>query len=353
MFKRKTQEIINKNIISSGRKNSEREKIIEIKDIVVSFPLKEGELVALDRVSLDVYRGETLGIVGESGCGKSTLGFTMLNFVQSPGRIINGKVLFHGENLLEKPKNEIRKIRGKSISMIFQDPMTSLNPLMRVDRHIMETLKIHQKIDKKKAKEKAVYLLEKLGIAKERIFDYPHQLSGGMRQRVMIGIGLILNAEVIIADEPTTSLDVIVEAQFIDLLKQLKDEFGLTLILITHNMGIVAQISDRIVVMYGGKIMEVGETNVLFTSPLHPYTEGLLHSIPSTKLEEESLISMPGFPPDLLNPPSGCRFSPRCRYAFKRCFSETPPVYQMGERFVSCFRYEQQLKKIHSSYITD
>jgi len=346
MIQRKIQKNQTKPVGTNKKNNTYRKKIIEIKDLVVSFPLREGELVALDHVSLDVYTGETLGIVGESGCGKSTLGFSMLNFVQSPGRITGGKVLFQGQNLLKKSEKEMRKIRGKRISMIFQDPMTSLNPLIRVDRHITETLKVHQKIDKKEARHKTAHLLERLGIAEERIFDYPHQLSGGMRQRVMIGIGLVMNAEVIIADEPTTSLDVIVEAQFIDLLKQLKDEFGLTLVLITHNMGIVAQISDRIAVMYGGKVMEVSETGQLFSTPLHPYTEGLLHSIPSTRLEEETLISMPGFPPDLLNPPPGCRFSPRCRYAFNRCSSEIPPVYELEGRLVSCFRYEDKGEKV-------
>ena len=224
--------------------------------------------------------------------------------------------------------------------MIFQDPMTSLNPLMRIDRHIIETIKKHEKdVDNNTARERAAFLLDKLGIIRQRLFDYPHQLSGGMRQRVMIGIGLALNAELLIADEPTTSLDVIVEAQFLDQLKQLKEEFGLTLILITHNMGIVAQISDRIAVMYGGKIMEVSEAKSLFSRPLHPYTEGLLNSIPNIKLDDDSLESMPGFPPDLLNPPKGCRFSPRCRYAFDRCFEETPHLYYYDSSLVCCFKY--------------
>lgn len=317
-----------------------KEKIIQIRGLEVIFPTREGDVLALDDVSLDIYKGETLGLVGESGCGKTTLGFTILNVVQSPGRIRKGRVLFHDGNLLKKPHGEMRDIRGKRISMIFQDPMTSLNPLMRIDHHIMETIKRHEKgVNTRSARERAAYLLDILGIIRDRLFDYPHQLSGGMRQRVMIGIGLALNAEVLIADEPTTSLDVIVEAQFLDLLKKLKEEFGLTIILITHNMGIVAQITDRIAVMYGGKIMEISESRLLFKSPLHPYTEGLLNSIPNIKMDDDRLVSMKGFPPDLLNPPRGCRFSPRCPYAFERCYIETPPLYNYQNRLVSCFKY--------------
>ncbi|MFW6139071.1 MAG: ABC transporter ATP-binding protein, partial [Spirochaetota bacterium] len=209
-----------------------------------------------------------------------------------------------------------------------------------IDRHIIETIKKHRRgVTTRQARERAARLMDRLGIIKERLYDYPHQLSGGMRQRVMIGIGLALDAEVLIADEPTTSLDVIVEAQFIDQLKQLKNELGLTLILITHNMGLVAEISDRISVMYGGKLMEVSEAAPLFHNPLHPYTEGLLHSIPHIKLEGDQLESMPGFPPDLMNPPPGCRFSPRCKYAFERCFSQEVPMYSLEGRQVRCFKY--------------
>lgn len=323
--------------------STSREKIIQVRDLEVVFPTRDGKVKALENISLDIYKGETLGIVGESGCGKSTLGFSLLNAVPTPGTITNGEILFHNENIIKKPSREIRKLRGKSISMIFQDPMTSLNPLMRIDRHLIETIKTHEKgITKKEATRRAASLLDKLGIIRERLYDFPHQLSGGMRQRVMIGIGLSLNAEVLIADEPTTSLDVIVEAQFIDLLKQLKDEFSLTLILITHNMGIVAQISDRIAVMYGGHLMEVSNAEKLFKKPLHPYTEGLLHSIPNIKLEGDTLEAMSGFPPDLLNPPSGCRFSPRCKYAFKRCTREQVPLYEKDGRVVRCFLYAER-----------
>jgi len=327
-----------------NRQSLDKKKtIIKIKNLEVTFPIRQGNVVALDDINLEIYQGETLGIVGESGCGKSTLGFSLLNSIQSPGKITKGEIYFHNENILNKSKREIQRIRGKRISMIFQDPMTSLNPLLRIDKHIIETIRKHEKdVSKNQALKRAVYLLDKLGIVRERLFDYPHQLSGGMRQRVMIGIGLALNAEVLIADEPTTSLDVIVEAQFLDLLNQLKIEFGITLILITHNMGIVAEISDRVVVMYGGKIMEVGESRLIFKDPLHPYTQGLLKSIPNISLDDNYLEPMPGFPPDLLNPPKGCRFAPRCKYATERCHSESPPVFSYKGRLVSCFLYENK-----------
>jgi oligopeptide/dipeptide ABC transporter ATP-binding protein len=318
----------------------QKKVIIQIRNLDVVFPIRQGNVKALDDISLDIYRGETLGLVGESGCGKSTLGFAILNSVQNPGRITRGTILFNDEDITRKKKKELRRIRGKKISMIFQDPMTSLNPLMRIDRHIIETIKKHERdISTKEARERAIQLLDKLGIIQQRLFDYPHQLSGGMRQRVMIGIGLTLNAEVLIADEPTTSLDVIVEAQFIDLLRDLQREFGLTLMLITHNMGIVAEISDRIAVMYGGQIMEISDATSLFHRPLHPYTEGLLHSIPNIQLEGKQLESMPGFPADLLNPPEGCRFSPRCKYVFDRCGREVVPLYSIENRRVRCFNY--------------
>lgn len=327
---------------AAAREQKQSKKILEIKDLSVVFPVRQGAVTALEDIELDIYRGETLGIVGESGSGKSTLAFSILRAIQKPGRIVRGKVLFHGKDLLSASNREMNNIRGKRISMIFQDPMTSLNPLMRIDRHIIETIRVHEReVRTRQARARASNLLKKLGISEQRLFDYPHSLSGGMRQRVMIGIGLSLNAELLIADEPTTSLDVIVEAQFIDLLKDLKKEFGLTLLLITHNMGIVAQISDRIAVMYGARLVEVSPSTRLFENPLHPYTEGLLRSVPNIRMEEEKLESMPGFPPDLLNPSSTCRFAPRCKYAFERCFREMPPLYRRGERLAACFKYAE------------
>lgn len=282
-------------------------------------------------------KGETLGLVGESGCGKSTLGFSILRLIPPPGTIVGGKIIFEGSDLTAKSEGEMRKIRGKRISMIFQDPMTSLNPLMKIGDHLTETITTHMNIAKEEAVEKAKVLLSNLGILPERINDYPHQFSGGMRQRVVIGLALALDPDLVIADEPTTSLDVIVEAQILELLKKMKKDYNLTLILITHNIGIVAEMADHMAVMYAGKIVELSDTLSLFDKPLHPYTKALLESVPNIKLSEQTLKSIPGMPPDLLSPPKGCRFNPRCPHAFKKCFGLEPELVQIGkDRFVAC-----------------
>lgn len=286
-------------------------------------------------------KGETLGLVGESGCGKSTLGFSILRLVPPPGRIVGGKIIFEGSDLTAKSESEMRKIRGKSISMIFQDPMTSLNPLMKIGDHLTETITTHMNITKEEAVEKTKVLLSKLGILPERINDYPHQFSGGMRQRVGIGLALALDPDLVIADEPTTSLDVIVEAQILELLKKMKKVYNLTLILITHNIGIVAEMADHMAVMYAGKIVELSDALSLFDKPLHPYTKALLESVPNIKLSDQTLESIPGMPPDLLSPPKGCRFNPRCPHAFKKCFEIEPELVQVGkDRFVACHLQE-------------
>ena len=286
-------------------------------------------------------RGETLGLVGESGCGKSTLGFSILKLIPPPGRIVGGKIIFDGSDLTAKSESEMRQIRGKRISMIFQDPMTSLNPLMKIGDHLTETITTHMNITKKEAVEKAKVLLNSLGILPERFNDYPHHFSGGMRQRVGIGLALALDPDLIIADEPTTSLDVIVEAQILELLKKLKKAYNLTLILVTHNIGIVAEMADHIAVMYAGKIVEFSDTLSLFDKPLHPYTQALLESVPNIKLSEQTLESIPGMPPDLLSPPKGCRFNPRCPHAFKKCLEIEPELVQVGkDRFVACHLQE-------------
>ncbi len=282
-------------------------------------------------------RGETLGVVGESGCGKSTLGFSILRLIPPPGRIVGGKIVFEGSDLTAKSEGEMREIRGKRISMIFQDPMTSLNPLMKIGDHLTETITTHMNITRKEAMEKAKTLLYNLGILPERINDYPHQFSGGMRQRVVIGLALVLDPDIVIADEPTTSLDVIVEAQILELLKELRKAYNLTLVLITHNIGIVAEMADNVAVMYAGKIVELSDALSLFDKPLHPYTKALLKSIPNIKLSEQILESIPGMPPDLASPPKGCRFNPRCPRAFKKCFEIEPELVQVGkDRFVAC-----------------
>ena len=315
--------------------------LLEIKDLQVQYPVRTGTVRGVDHVSLYVYEGETLGLVGESACGKSTLGRAILRLVSEPGEIVGGQILFKNKDLLAEKESDMARIRGKNISMIFQDPMTSLNPLQRIDDHFVETIRTHEKgASKTGMLERVRMLFGNLGIQPERLTDYPHQLSGGMRQRVMIGLALILNSDLVIADEPTTSLDVIVEAQILDLLKALKQDFDMTLILISHNLGIVAELADRLAVMYAGKMVEVAPAVALFDEPLHPYTQGLLASVPNIRLEDEELRTMTGAPPDLIHPPSGCRFHPRCAHEMERCRHEEPPYQQIrDEHWTACWLY--------------
>ena len=314
--------------------------ILELEDLTVHFPINIGTVRAVQDVSLKLEQGEVMGLVGESGCGKSTLGFSILRLLRPPGRIVKGKILYHGQDIVQMSEKEILALRGNKIAMIFQDPLTSLNPLFRIDQQFIETLFTHEKgIKKSAAFGRAEGVLESLGISSERLLEYPHQMSGGMRQRIMIGMGLILNPDLLIADEPTTSLDVIVEAQFLDLLDDLRKQFNLTIILITHNLGNVAQLADRITVMYGGNLMEVGQAGAIFDNPLHPYTQGLLSSIPNIKLEQPKLETMPGSPPDLVTPPTGCVFHPRCPRAMDICKNEKPKTTEKDSRLVSCWLY--------------
>jgi len=316
------------------------ENILEIENLSVHFPINIGTVRAVNRVSLKIKQGEVMGLVGESGCGKSTLGFSILRLLRPPGKIVEGKIVYHGKDIVKMNQHELLSLRGKKIAMIFQDPLTSLNPLFRIDQQFIETLETHEKgIGRKEAFKRAESMLESLGIAPERLLEYPHQMSGGMRQRIMIGMGLILNPDFLIADEPTTALDVIVEAQFLDLLNDLRKQFNLTIILITHNLGNVAQLADRITVMYGGSIAEVGAANEIFEEPLHPYTQGLLASIPNIKLDQPKLETMPGSPPDLVDPPAGCVFHPRCPRAMDVCRNERPEMIAKNGHLVSCWLY--------------
>jgi oligopeptide/dipeptide ABC transporter ATP-binding protein len=314
--------------------------ILEIEDLAVHFPINIGTVRAVEGVSLNLEQGEVMGLVGETGCGKSTLGFSILRLLRPPGRIVRGRILYHGQDIVQMTEKEILSLRGSRITMIFQDPLTSLNPLFRIDEQFIETLLTHEKgLDRRPAFNRAEKMLESLGISPERLLEYPHQMSGGMRQRIMIGMGLILNPDLLIADEPTTSLDVIVEAQFLDLLNDLRGQYDLTILLITHNLGIVAQLADRITVMYGGTIAEIGPAEEIFEDALHPYTQGLLSSIPNIKLDKPKLATMPGSPPDLVNPPPGCVFHPRCPHTKDMCRHEIPEVFQKDDRLVKCWLY--------------
>ena len=316
--------------------------ILEVKNISIDYPISIGTVAAVRNVSFSLEKGEALGIVGESGCGKSTLGLSFLRLLRPPGRIVNGDVLYHGKNIIDMNQKELLNLRGQNIAMVFQNPLTSLDPLYSIEDQFYETMKEHEpKITRKEASKRAGDVLESLSIDKDRLYEYPHQLSGGMRQRIMIGLGLILNPDLVIADEPTTSLDVIVEAGFIDLLARLRKDFNLSIILISHNLGLVAEMADRIMVMYGGKIMELGTAQEIFSTPLHPYTEGLIGCVPNIKLDQENLVSMPGTPPDLVNPPKGCRFSPRCPKAMDICHEQEPELikHKNGQQ-VACWLYK-------------
>jgi len=314
--------------------------ILEIENLHVHFPIHIGTVRAVENVTLDLNQGEVMGLVGESGCGKSTLGFSILKLLRPPGIIAEGQIRYHGDNIVKMNEKKLLDIRGKRIAMIFQDPLTSLNPLFRIGDQFVETIQTHENgVSKKEALERAGDMLKRLGIAPDRLYEYPHQMSGGMRQRIMIGIALVLNPDLLIADEPTTALDVIVEAQFLDLLNELREQFNLTILLISHNIGIVAQMADRVTVMYGGRLAETGSVEAVFADPKHPYTQGLLTSIPNIKLDQPELHTMPGAPPDLVTPPSGCVFHPRCPRVMNKCRREIPPSFNDKGHLAACWLY--------------
>lgn len=319
------------------------ESLYSIKNLSVDFHTRLGILGAVDDVSLEIKHGEVLGLVGESGCGKSTLGKALMRMIPEPGEVTATKLEFDDIDIINLPESEMRELRGSRISMVFQDPMTSLNPVQKLVDHVTETIQAHQSyVSKEEARERAADLVDRLGISANRLDDYPHQLSGGMRQRAMIGLALALRADLVIADEATTSLDVIVEAQFLDLLKELRDEFDLTIVLITHNIGIVAELADRIAVMYAGRIVEIGDCNSCFAHPKHPYSEGLLNAVPNIKLADDELYKMPGSPPDLINPPKGCRFHPRCPKVMDVCRELDPSLNHIEPNWrVNCWLYQK------------
>jgi peptide/nickel transport system ATP-binding protein len=321
--------------------------LYSIRNLTVEYRTRAGSVEAVDDVSLDIRRGEILGLVGESGCGKSTLGKGLMRLHTGPAQITAGELWFDGRDLMKLSPREMTEIRGAEIGMVFQDPMTSLNPVQRILEHLTETIHTHEpEVSNAEARVRAEELIERLGIRRDRIMDYPHQMSGGMRQRVMISLALSLKALLVIADEPTTSLDVIVEAKFLDLLKELQKEFGLTILLITHNIGVVAEISDRVAVMYAAKLVEVGEVNDVFAHPKHPYTQGLLRSVPNIKLDSGELYKMAGAPPDLTHPPSGCRFHPRCPFVMDICRDKIPPLEVIeGGQLAACWLYSSVMSK--------
>src|SRR5213075_2055177 len=304
------------------------ETLLDVDDLHVHFATEDGVVRAVDGVSFELERGKVLGIVGESGSGKSVTAMTILGLTRGVNAHFEGRVEYRGEDLLTKSEAELRRFRGNEIAMIFQDPMTSMNPVYRVGAQIAEAIQTHEDIDKRTARNRAVQLLRQVGIPhpQERVDDYPHQFSGGMRQRAMIAMALANNPDVLIADEPTTALDVTIQAQIIELIDRLKDEFNSAVILITHDLGVVAEIADDIAVMYAGRIVEYGSKRQIFYDPQHPYTWGLLGSIPRLDQEKpERLHSISGAPPSLINPPRGCKFRPRCPHAFSKC-TEHPPL---------------------------
>ncbi|MBI4249052.1 MAG: ABC transporter ATP-binding protein [Elusimicrobia bacterium] len=314
--------------------------ILSVQGLKTYFTTEAGVIHAVDDLSYDLKAGETLAIVGESGCGKSVHALSILRLLpEPPAKIIAGKILFHGKDLLRMPADEMRKIRGDRIAMIFQEPMSSLNPVINIGEQITEAVRLHLKLPEKAARARTVEMLSKVGIphASERIFDYPHQFSGGMRQRVMIAMALSCNPEVLIADEPTTALDVTIQAQILELMKSLQQEFHMAIILITHNLGIVAEIADDVLVMYAGQGIEKAPTGRLFSDLKHPYTWGLLNSVPKISRQQQTLESIEGQPPVVLDPSPGCRFQERCRFRMEICGRDPENFSPSADHTVACW----------------
>jgi oligopeptide/dipeptide ABC transporter ATP-binding protein len=323
------------------------ELLIQVKDLVTQFKLDDGILTAVDHVSFDIYKGESLGLVGESGCGKSVTAFSLLNLISPPGKIVGGEIFYEGENILKKSKREMRMFRGAKVSMVFQEPMTSLNPVFTVGNQIDEAIRIHRRVRAKESKERSIELLKLVNIPspEQRYAEYPHQLSGGMRQRIMIAMALACNPMLLICDEPTTALDVTVQAQVLKLINKLKRQINMSVMLITHDLAVISEIADRVIVMYAGQIVEEAKERDIFTAPLHPYTEALLRSIPSVNKNtaagsSEELYIIKGMVPNLLMKHPGCLFAPRCDYAGKKCHEIKPELRPYGNSKVRCHKYQ-------------
>lgn len=320
------------------------ENLLKIDNLKTYFYTSKGVVPAVDGVDIDIPKGKIVGIVGESGCGKSMTAMSVINLIQKPGKIVEGSITLEGKDLTKMDKKDLRKVRGNEIAFIFQEPMTSLNPVYTVGRQVREAILLHHKdVSKEEAKKRVIEIFKQVGIpeAEKRYNSYPHQLSGGLRQRVVIGMAMVCNPKLLIADEPTTALDVTIEAQILKLMKKLQKENGTSIMMITHNLGIVAETCDMVYVMYAGKVMEKASTVELFKNTSHPYTEGLMKSIPTITSDKTELYSIKGMVPNLLKLPKGCRFCPRCDKATKRCHEEEPQLYKVKEGHYSrCFLYE-------------
>ena len=307
-------------------------ELLRVKDLKTYFYTHEGVVKAVDGINITINEGETLGIVGESGCGKSVTALSIMRLISNPpGKIVDGKIFFEGTNLLELDEKEMRKIRGAKISMIFQEPMTSLDPMFTIGDEIREAIQLHQGLKKKEAREKVIELLRTVGISdpEKRVNNFPHELSGGMKQRVMIAMAISCNPALLIADEPTTALDVTIQSQILQLIDELKKKFGASVMLITHNLGVIAEMCDNVALMYAGHIVEYTDVDTIFRNQLHPYTKGLYKAIPRLDSDTEKLEIIKGLVPNLLELPSGCPFHPRCNFCFERCFEEMPELKEI------------------------
>lgn len=316
-----------------------------MKDLRTYFHTEDGIVKAVDGVTFDVYAGETLGIVGESGCGKSVTSLSVMRLLDEKGEIAGGEIIFEGKNVMAIPESQMMKIRGNDMAMIFQEPMTALNPVFTIGFQIMEAILLHQDVNKEQARKMAIDMLRKVGIPEpeKRVDEYPHELSGGMRQRAMIAMALSCNPKLLFADEPTTALDVTIQAQILELMKSLQEQYGMALVMITHDLGVIAEMAQRVVVMYAGKVVEYAEVHTLFKKPRHPYTWGLMNAIPKLDEDREVLYNIPGVVPDPLDFPDGCRFNTRCPLATDKCRKEEPPLVEVDENHTSACWYVDKL----------
>ncbi|NLX10829.1 MAG: ABC transporter ATP-binding protein [Chloroflexi bacterium] len=331
----------------NGNSPLSEQPLLEVRDLRTYFFTRRGTVKAIDGVSFRVNCGEIRGVVGESGCGKSMTAMSILQLVDKPGKIVSGEILFKGEDLVKKSRREMSRLRGKQISVIFQEPRSSLNPVFKVGNQLREVLHIHEELKREQEQKKAVSQLREVGIPdpERRMDNYPHEMSGGMAQRVMIAMGMACAPDLLIADEPTTALDVTIQAQVLDLIRSLRDDHNMTVLLITHDMGVVAEMTDNVTVMYAGTTVEEASTEVLFAEPLHPYTQGLIASIPVMGEVKERLDVIPGTVPNLIDMPPGCRFAPRCRarieFGLEKCMVEEPPMFEVKpNHFARCWLYE-------------